>query len=96
MLRVKSGNVKRQTTLNMGLYGRERPLSSQLRNFHCPEEGGRPSKLVEDHPFGDAPLVGECRQEEEEEGHFTSEGTKKLIIIFYRTVISSYLFKIII
>ena len=34
-----------QTTLNMGLHGRERPLSSQLRNFHCPEEGGRQSKL---------------------------------------------------
>ena len=52
-----------QTTLNMVLHSRERPLSSQLRNFHCPEEGGRQSKLEEDHPFGDALLVGACRQE---------------------------------
>ena len=54
-----------QTMLSMGLHGSERPLPLQLRNFHCPEEGGRQSKLEEDHPFGDASLIGACRQEEE-------------------------------
>ena len=48
----------------MGLHGRERHLPNQLWNLHCPEEGGRQSKLEEDHPFGDAPLVGACGQEE--------------------------------
>ena len=48
-----------QTMLNMGLHDRERPLPPQLRNFHCPEEGGRQNILKEDHSFGDAPLVEE-------------------------------------
>ena len=40
------------------------------------------SKLEEDHPFGDAPLVGACRQEEERETeeYHRNNSTSKIIL----------------